>query len=510
MAALTGLTVGTPDNSYLSLIKFSDNLPLTASLKALTDGQGNAIGIKFSTTQVSIDNALVMSSLAASKLVYLNASNILTTIADGTIGQALVTDGAGGYSFATVAGGGGITIGTTTVTGGATTQLLFNLAGVVSSSAGLTYASGLFTVLGTTQQAKFAYDASNHLGITIGSTGNATYALTGTSPVNIFNQSVGIGVSPTNAKLELLSTTEIMRLQYNSTNYTSLTPTSIGDLNVALEGTFPAFSMQTRYSGANYATFRFDTPSGASVKGYLTITNTNGTGGVLNTSTQPLSLRGSSILAENSGNNPTNIFTVNTGTSTNHTSGTFDNVTFKVTTFNPTSGSVPMNNLLINGTINQTGSASGITRSLYINQTLTAAADYRAIEVARGLVLFTHTSQQLKVAYDSSNHAGFTVASNGDLTIALTGTTPTVKFSTKVQLSDVDLVLGTTTGSKIGSTSSQKLAFWGKTPIVQPTTAIARTVHTSVGGTVINDNDTFGGYTLDQAITALINCGILA
>jgi len=53
-------------------------------------------------------------------------------------------------------------------------------------------------VLGTTQQAMLAYNASNHLGITIGSTGNATYALTGTSPVNIFNQYIGVGKTPTN------------------------------------------------------------------------------------------------------------------------------------------------------------------------------------------------------------------------------------------------------------------------------------------------------------------------
>lgn len=91
--------------------------------------------------------------------------------------------------------GGGITIGTTTITGGATTQLLFNLAGVVSSSAGLTYASGLFTVLGTTQQAKFAYDASNHLGITISSVGHAQLTLTGTSPTFRINNAVSINTS---------------------------------------------------------------------------------------------------------------------------------------------------------------------------------------------------------------------------------------------------------------------------------------------------------------------------
>ena len=32
----------------------------------------------------------------------------------------------------------------------------------------------------------------------------------------------------------------------------------------------------------------------------------------------------------------------------------------------------------------------------------------------------------------------------------------------------VDVILGTATGTKIGTTTSQKLAFYGSTPIVQP------------------------------------------
>jgi len=56
--------------------------------------------------------------------------------------------------------------------------------------------------------------------------------------------------------------------------------------------------------------------------------------------------------------------------------------------FNPTSGSAAHNSLYIGTTINQTGSANGITRGLYINPTLTSAADFRAIETTSGNVLF--------------------------------------------------------------------------------------------------------------------------
>jgi hypothetical protein len=57
-------------------------------------------------------------------------------------------------------------------------------------------------------------------------------------------------------------------------------------------------------------------------------------------------------------------------------------------TINPTSGTAVFNLLNVSPTINQTGGANGITRGLYVNPTLTAAADFRAIETARGNVVF--------------------------------------------------------------------------------------------------------------------------
>jgi uncharacterized protein YaiE (UPF0345 family) len=48
--------------------------------------------------------------------------------------------------------------------------------------------------------------------------------------------------------------------------------------------------------------------------------------------------------------------------------------------FNPTSGGASHTSLRVTPTINQTGGANGITRGLYVNPTLTAAADWRSIE----------------------------------------------------------------------------------------------------------------------------------
>ena len=50
--------------------------------------------------------------------------------------------------------------------------------------------------------------------------------------------------------------------------------------------------------------------------------------------------------------------------------------------FSPTSGTAVHNQFVWDGTFNQTGGANGITRCLYLNQTLTAVADFRAIDIA--------------------------------------------------------------------------------------------------------------------------------
>jgi len=60
-------------------------------------------------------------------------------------------------------------------------------------------------------------------------------------------------------------------------------------------------------------------------------------------------------------------------------------------TFNPTSGTAVRNQLLIDPIINQTGGANGISRGLFLNPTITAAADWRGIEITTGGV-YVNTS----------------------------------------------------------------------------------------------------------------------
>lgn len=70
-----------------------------------------------------------------------------------------------------------------------------------------------------------------------------------------------------------------------------------------------------------------------------------------------------------------------------HTDGTV-NLMRGATSFQPTGGSGIFNMLHLNSAINQTGGANGVSRGLYVNPTITSAADFRAIEVATGKSVF--------------------------------------------------------------------------------------------------------------------------
>lgn len=85
------------------------------------------------------------------------------------------------------------------------------------------------------------------------------------------------------------------------------------------------------------------------------------------------------------------------------------------------------------------------------------------------------------------------------------------KFNDDIFLTDAEnVILGTTTGSKIGTSTSQKLGLWNATPIVQPTTAIAAATFVANTSGIVDDSATFDGYTIGQVVKALRNLGVLA
>jgi hypothetical protein len=108
------------------------------------------------------------------------------------------------------------------------------------------------------------------------------------------------------------------------------------------------------------------------------------------------------------------------------------------------------------------------------------------------------------------NLRGYTALGSGSTAQTATTVLQITNATTVTVSNAVNFVFNATTGTKLGTETSQKIAFWNTTPIVQPTTAVAAATVSHVGGAAISENDTIGGYTLAQIVQALRNLGILA
>jgi hypothetical protein len=96
----------------------------------------------------------------------------------------------------------------------------------------------------------------------------------------------------------------------------------------------------------------------------------------------------------------------------NNTSGVSNS--WATRNFTPTSGTGTYNGFAFTSIIDQTGGASGITRGLFINPTLTAAADWRAIEVASGITILG-ASTTAKASLRIPSGTAPTTPTNGDI-----------------------------------------------------------------------------------------------
>jgi hypothetical protein len=111
--------------------------------------------------------------------------------------------------------------------------------------------------------------------------------------------------------------------------------------------------------------------------------------------------------------------------------------------------------------------------------------------------------------------AGTTTALNaatgGNVILRINNTNKLTMSTSLLTFADaLDMAFNTGTGTKIGTATGQKLSFWNKAPIIQPTTGITGATLVSNGGTTITSTDTFGGYTLQQLAAIIINTGLAA
>lgn len=86
----------------------------------------------------------------------------------------------------------------------------------------------------------------------------------------------------------------------------------------------------------------------------------------------------------------------------------------------------------------------------------------------------------------------------------------TLKDGAIILPDNVSISGGSTLGTLIGTSNTQKLGFWNTVPKVQPTTAVASATNVGGAGTTVKVDDTFDGYTIAQVVKALRVIGILA
>lgn len=239
---------------------------------------------------------------------------------------------------------------------------LFKIAGNGKGGIGLgtAAASAYWHVLGTTEQLRLAYDASNYFSTTVGSTGTTTFDAIGSGAAFNFNDNVAISSSATNT----LSVTTgsgatnylVANLQRGDQGANRYVYTVLGGGNSLYQWQVETGN-PTMYFG--YGNTTALAPTRMMALDYMGNWSVQGT-----SPSNSLSFIGTTGAVTNTAINTTATLAQHTIT---------DN-------FIPTSGTTTYTGLLINTTVNQTGGSSGVTRGIYLNPTLTAAADWRGIE----------------------------------------------------------------------------------------------------------------------------------
>ena len=179
------------------------------------------------------------------------------------------------------------------------------------------------------------------------------------------------------------------------------------------------------------------------------------------------------------------------GTNTWTSANTFNTTT----TFGSTNQQMVFTPTATAPTLIQTGSVSSIVR------------------VASG----TRTLEMANYAADTNyiNSAG------APLRLNTVGASMSISFRTnsvlRLSLTDADMqftegyhmTVGTVTGTMLGTSASQKIAFYGSTPVIKQTTAVTASAFVSNTSGILNDSATFGGYTIGQVVAALKLYGLL-
>ena len=300
----------------------------------------------------------------------------------GSNGQVLTTNGSGVTSWTTISGGGDITDGGNT-TGSAITIGTNDAFGLNFETSGVTRMSitGGASTGGATTIAQIASNTNNIVHDVLNLRTNITGA-----PTTNFGEGILFQAKS--------STTDNQDLARIAAYWTTATHASReGALSFQLgdaAGALAEVMKLDRITSTGLLSIGSTTPvtlSNAGLTGATNFTIASGSStltigqqaGQININTNSTN----SIYIHNNANSASSTAGVSLGAANNftQTSGT-RNMVFMDSNFAPTSGTAVHNSMAFINTFNQTGGANGITRSINIAPTITAVADYRALEIA--------------------------------------------------------------------------------------------------------------------------------
>jgi hypothetical protein len=182
---------------------------------------------------------------------------------------------------------------------------------------------------------------------------------------------------------------------------------------------------------------------------------------------------------------------------------------------------------LDNATIGATTAAAGTFTSISASDgNITNVGDINcdsisADDAATGLnVIFDGTDtgdNKITLTDNLASALDITESSNSYLKFTTTNSGEKVVFGKDLDISgDHDLIVGTSTGTKIGTAATQKIGFFNANPVVQQNTTGTTTGTTGGSGTALHTNATITGgvgstaYTVGDIVKALKTLGLLA
>lgn len=424
---------------------------------------------------------MTLGSDASYDVYYRGATGVLTRLANGTTGQFLGANTGAAPSWQTPSGGGGsMSIGGA-VTGGTSGSILF-----INSSGQLAQ-----------DNANLFFDATNdRVGIAQSTPLSRLHINTNQNSVT---QSDANGILLANSTVAISGTQSISPAIVIQGNGYATTPAASQDVRFRMD------VLPTQGAGNPTATWRL-------------LSNINNAG-----YSNQLSYTSGGVLSLN------NVISVSGGTGLINAGSqlTCGASSTSTATYRTTSAGSPITPLFISGQFTVLTAGTPSINYDATNQ-LTFSASNGTNQIARAaiqIVSLTNTA-----GAETGDLAFYTKASgaaiaeamrifaNGNVIIGGTsnsGYKLDVAGQTRLQfdvtISDTrNFIFSTSSGTRFGTATGQKISFWNKTPIIQPTTSTTAATFVANTSLIANDTATYGGYTIGQIAAALINMGILA